>query len=253
MIRNSVLLTRPEEESAALAACIARLGLHPIVMPTLEIVPVAPDADSSAVLAGLRDYHFAIFISRNAVRCGFTLIERQGGWPSGLRAAAVGPATAQTLRALGIVEVIVPEDGADSEALLRCAPLQAVAGKRVVIFRGVGGRETLAQTLAARGAQVRYVECYQRVAPAPRPAQLLDALLHDALAAVVAASSEGLGNLARALEEGERGQLLAVPLFVQHENVAARARVLGFRDVIVFAGGDEGLCQALRRRLAPPT
>lgn len=251
MTRSGVLLTRPEEESAALAPRIAGLGLQPIVMPTLEIVPVEPDTDSSAVLAGLPAYDFAIFISRNAVRCGLALIERQGGWPPGLRAAAVGPATAQTLQAQGIGQVIVPEDGADSEALLRCAPLQAVAGKRVAIFRGMGGRETLAQTLAARGAQVGYVECYKRAAPAPHPAELRDALRHDALAAIVAASSEGLGNLARAFDGGERGRLLALPLFVQHENVAARARALGFGDVTVFEGGDEGLCEALRRRLAP--
>lgn len=251
MTRNGILLTRPEEESAALAPRIAQLGLQPIVMPTLEIVAVEPDADSAAALAGLHDCDFAIFISRNAVRCGLPLIARQGGWPSGLRAAAVGPATAQTLNALGIAEVIVPEHGADSEALLRCMPLQAVAGKQVAIFRGVGGRETLAQTLTSRGARVRYIECYKRAAPAPHPEQLLDALSRDALAAVVAASSEGLGNLARGLANGDRARLLATPLFVQHENVAARARMLGFRDIVVFDGGDDGLCEALRRRLVP--
>lgn len=252
MTRDSVLLTRPEEESAALAPRIAALGFHPIVMPTLEIVPVDPDAESSDALAALRDYDFAIFISRNAVRCGLDLIERQGGWPPGLRAAAVGPATAQALLARGVGEVIVPADGADSEALLRCAPLQVMAGKRVVIFRGVGGRETLAQTLAARGAQVRYVECYKRAAPEPRPSELLDVLQRDALAAIVAASSEGLGNLARAVRGDGQGRLLATPLFVQHDNVAARARALGFRDVVVFEGGDDGLCEALRQRRGPP-
>lgn len=249
---NAILLTRPEEESAALAPRIAQLGLHPIVMPTLEIVPVEPDADSGAALAGLRDYDFAIFISRNAVRCGLPLVARQGGWPPGLRAAAVGPATAQTLRAQGIADVIVPEGGADSEALLRCAPLQAVAGKQVAIFRGVGGRETLAQTLTERGALVRYIECYKRTVPASHPERALDGLLRDgALAGIVAASSEGLGNLAGGLADADRARLLATPLFVQHDAVAARARTLGFRDVVVFEGGDDGLCEALRNRLAP--
>ena len=48
-------------------------------------------------------------------------------------------------------------------------------GKRVLIFRGDGGREQLGDTLAARGALVDYVACYRRAKPASGVAGLAEA------------------------------------------------------------------------------
>lgn len=245
-----VLLTRPREESLALAPCIARLGARPLIFPTLEIEPIEPDAASLDVLEHLAQFDLAIFISANAVRAGMALVRRLGGWPAALRAAGVGQATGAALLREGVGASLVPVDGADSEALLRLPELQCVAGRQIAIFRGVGGREMLAETLRARGATVRYIECYRRVRPQSDTADVARALADGALAAIVAASGESLANLLTLVGDQYVEALRSIPLFVQHRNVAQRARALGFSDIAIFEGGDTGLCDTLRSRFA---
>ncbi|WP_296815495.1 uroporphyrinogen-III synthase [Thiobacillus sp.] len=69
----------------------------------------------------------------------------------------------------GVEDVVTP-DGQDSEAVLALPQLQAVAGRQVVIVRGVGGRALMADTLRARGADVHFMECYRRTCPHADPA-----------------------------------------------------------------------------------
>ena len=51
----------------------------------------------------------------------------------------------------------------DSEGLIALAALQNVARKNVLIIRGDGGRELIAEKLSDRGASVHYFESYRRV------------------------------------------------------------------------------------------
>jgi uroporphyrinogen-III synthase len=239
-----VLLTRPRSESDALAAGIEAQGGRALVFPTLEI---QPEPLSDAARAALLDLHRAqlvVFISVNAVRHGMPHIEVAGGWPPRLAAAAVGHATAEALRACSVREVWAPPAGGDSEALLALPELQAVAGWRVLIFRGVGGREQLAQGLAARGAEVRYVECYRRAAPPADPAPLRAALDAGDLNAAVASSSEGVRNLLQ-MAGAHASALHDVPLVVTHENIAQAARELGFRHVAVARDAHDGVLDVL--------
>jgi MFS superfamily sulfate permease-like transporter len=80
--------------------------------------------------------------------------------------------------------------GQDSEALLALPQLEQVAGKRIAIFRGVGGRTLLADTLRSRGATVDYVECYRRRRPDADAGPLLQRWAD--VSAVTIASAETL-------------------------------------------------------------
>lgn len=236
-----VLLTRPAGQTARLAELVRAAGGEPVLFPALEIVAIEDSAPLVAVIDGLDTFSLAIFISANAVDHGVAAVRARRAWPAALRVAAVGGATAQALRRRGFADVIVPAQGFDSEALLALPELNAVAGKRVAIFRGAGGRELLADTLRARGAGVEYAECYRRIRPHADTAPLAALWQAQALDAVTATSAETLTNLRAMLGEALWKRLQATPLFVPHERIAAAARSLGVRTVVASAGGDEGL------------
>jgi uroporphyrinogen-III synthase len=133
----------------------------------------------------------------------------------------------------------------DSEGLLALPELLDVAGKRIVIFRGDGGRELLRTALEARGAHVVQVECYRRAKPQGGAAGLIDAWREKRVDAVTLTSGEGLDNLWTILGNEGRTHLAATPAFVPHPGIAERARELGLRQVIVTPPADAGLLASL--------
>jgi len=224
-----------------------------VVFPTLEIAPVALSEEANAVLRGLDGYQLAVFVSRNAVACGVPLVAAAGGWPPQIRVAAVGPGTARALHERGVDKVLVSLAGADSDALAALPELCDVAGWQVVIFRGVGGRETLAQRLESRGAQIRYVECYRRTAAPDEPEPLRARLRAGGIDALTATSSEGLTSLLHSAGTELAPVLLALPLFVIHANIAETAERLGFLVIRITEPNDEGLVRGIISHFAPRT
>ena len=136
-----------------------------------------------------------MFVSANAVQQGLRSCRRSAAGRPTFRRRRWAQATARELRARGVEQVLVPQAGSDSEALLALGRMQQVAGRRIVIFRGVGGREHLADTLRAPWRAGEYVECYRRIKPEIEPEPLLGLLARGELHAVVAASTEALANL----------------------------------------------------------
>lgn len=236
-----ILVTRPAHQAAALADGIRAAGGEALLFPALEILPVEPQA-LVPLLRRSGDYDLAICISPNAARFGVAALRAVAEVPASLAWFAVGPGTAKALAALGIAGVTTPQ-GQDSEALLALPQFGEVAGKRIAIFRGVGGRPLLGDTLRARGAQVDYIECYRRQCPAADAAPLRRRW--SEISAVTIASVETLRNLERMLGDDGGALLRTTPLFVPHEKIAAGAHAAGMERVIVTAGGDAGLLQGL--------
>jgi uroporphyrinogen-III synthase len=244
----NVLVTRPAHQSAFLADGIRALGGNPILLPVLEITDIADLSPVSNLISHLHEFDWAVFVSPNAVNKALTLITQQRILPPQLKIAAVGKGSADTLRQYGINEILIPAEQSDSEGLLKCEELQNMTGKRVVIFRGNGGRPLLGDTLKARGAQVEYAECYVRKMPEIDTAPLLAAWSHGKIHAVIITSSEGLHNLFDII--GKLGQQLLkfTPVFTVHERIARNAQNLGLEKVInATHTGDEGLLESLRR------
>lgn len=240
-----IVITRPAGQAAHLAEALADLGAKPVLFPVLAIFDVEDLRPLQEAAIRLDGFDWACFVSPNAVEKSLSVVLSKRTWPKHLRAATVGKSSEQALARFGIADVVAPQDRFDSEALLDLPDLQDVAGKRVVIFRGDGGRELLGDTLRQRGAEVEYVACYRRAKPDLDPAPLLKLWSEGHLDAVTVTSSEGLRNLVEMV--GKLGQtwLKKTPLFVPHQRIAGVARALGCHDVILTGPGDDGLLAGL--------
>ncbi|MEW6165166.1 MAG: uroporphyrinogen-III synthase [Pseudomonadota bacterium] len=247
-----IVVTRPAGQAAHLAGALAELGAQPVLFPVLAIEDVTDTTPILDAAIRLDAYDWAVFVSPNAVDKALAVILAQRRWPAGLRAATVGHSSEQALEKHGIRDVVAPRERFDSEALLELPEFADVTGKRVVIFRGDGGRDLFGDTLTARGAMVDYVTCYRRVKPALDPAPLLKLWQEGRLDALTVTSSEGLRNFYEMIGKLGQSWLKKTPTFVPHARIAEQARALGLSRVILTGPADAGLLAGLTDFFAAP-
>ena len=122
-----MLITRAVAQAEPFARAVREAGGLPVLLPGIQIEPVA-------VSRIVSDADWVIFISPNAVQYGLELVRPL--LARGARAAAIGPSTARALDASGVNQPLRPDDGFDSESLLRLSVFQRLHGQRVVMCVG---------------------------------------------------------------------------------------------------------------------
>ena len=178
-----VLVTRPDGQQQTLVRSLTEAGFIVSHQSALCIEPLEITAAGRNLLFNLDQYHAVFFVSTNAARLALQALDALWPqWPVGVHWLAVGPATAEVLSAAGMAAEL-PRTGFDSEALLELDCLRDLPGKRVLICRGEGGRELVAETLQRRGAEVDVLPLYQRVCNSrfAWPEQPVDAVLVTSL------------------------------------------------------------------------
>jgi uroporphyrinogen III methyltransferase/synthase len=265
--RVTVVVTRPLGQSAGLLALLAAAGFEPLEFPLIDIGPVADAAPLRAALDELyapepHGYALVVFVSPNAIDQTFGALA--SAWPVNLPIGVVGPGSVAALARQGVAApvytVISPaaevDARYDSEALH--AAIDAHFGadglrdKRVLIVRGDGGREWLAERLTEAGAKVEKVAAYRRIVPEPsmRKWERVHELLAGVPHAWLLTSSEGVRNLDELAREhltaDETERLKLAPLVAPHPRIAEAARQAGFDRITVSGAGDERIVQALR-------
>lgn len=244
-----LLLTRPAEECAAVAEALAEQGIASSNLPLLAIEPLPETPEQRATIMELDRYCAVIVVSKPAARLGVALVDRY--WPQppfGQAWFSVGAATGSILEAAGL-DVTWPTQGDDSEALLAVSRLSealAVPDPKVLILRGDGGREHIAETLRSRGVQVDSLELYRRHLP-DYPARVLpERVRAERLNGLVVSSGQGLQSL-RELAGDAWPELAELPLFVPSPRVAELARQMGAERITDCRGaGTAALLAALR-------
>jgi uroporphyrinogen III methyltransferase / synthase len=149
-----VVVTRARAQASGLAARLAELGAEVIEAPAIRIEPLPFDPPQ---LAG---YDVVVLTSANGVPL---LLPGDVRALAGVTVAAIGAATAEALRARGIVADVVPPR-AVGESLLEA--LGDVGGRRVLVATAEGARELVPRGLSEHGAQVDVLHLY-RTLPEP--------------------------------------------------------------------------------------
>jgi len=229
-----VLVTRPAHQADHFSRGVEQAGGVAIRFPTINICPTTSCSILLQDPQRLKAFDFAIFVSANAVDWAFTQLKKNV-FPESLRCIAVGRKTLSALERHGQSEVITPDTDYSSESLLAQPELQSMQNKKVVIFRGEGGRELLARTLRERGAIVQYAEVYRRCLPEYTDEQI-SAIVHGMpISVVMMTSSESLNNLVTLFNRIDKQYLLSLPLILGSDRMFETARQLGFITPPVIA------------------
>ncbi len=170
--------TRPDQRAKTLSLFLHQHGVKVIELPLLTLVEKPLTVAERAVLQSIDRYQVVVLVSEAAVTYGLarlatlvklTELSKKITW------VAVGDKTAnhfkqtwQQLTELPAPTVIFPHEkhAQNNEGLLNLPIIQALGkGDYLQVWRGIGGRELLADTLAAKGVQVHLLNLYQRVLP----------------------------------------------------------------------------------------
>jgi len=244
---TTLIVTRPRRQCAGWLARLAALGVDAVALPLIDILPARDPAPARAAWAALAGVDLAVFVSPNAVEQFFAHGDG-AAWPATTLASCVGPGSAQALVAHGVPAGLIVQPAADAAGLdsehlwQQLQPRRAWAGARVLLLRGDGGREWLAERLAEAGANVEAVTVYHRAGPH------FDAAEQSLLGSVLArpqnhvwlfSSAEAVGHLGGHSLAGQRA-------IATHPRIADAARAAGFSPVVLARPDPEAVTQALK-------
>jgi len=230
-----VLVTRPEDQADSLCSLLEQEGCVSVRFPVITIEALQ-GTGGAVFLAKVADYDWIIFVSANAVRYSLASLSGLPNIVLQKKIAAVGLATTEAIESLGLSVDIVPDSGFNSEALLAALSQQHVSGRRLLIVRGQGGREWLADRLRFLGAEVDYWEVYRRIKPPISHQVMIGLGLESKIDIVTITSNEALDNLLAMVDDELKRVLKLKPLIVISERIRKKALGLGFKHVVVTQG-----------------
>jgi len=217
MSTKTIVITRPSGQARQLIEVltqaieksgVAQRSLPEILsLPLLTIIPKDDEQLADHIASSLKDADLAIFVSPNAIESVMRLLERD--WEE----------------------------------------LQELkwdwSTKKIIIFKGEGGRDWLADTLKQAGATVEAISTYTRVPlsidnPAWHAIQVMD----FSKSLWVLTSSEAARYLGSITKEQLTQSLQSAAALCPHHNIADAARAIGFGDVFTTESGDTALIKA---------
>ena len=232
----SILVTRPTGQASSLIELLQQQGARVLHQPSLKITPFS-NPDQQTLIDNIADFALLIFISRNAVEHGCQLINSQQTLDKNRPVAAIGKATHHALCEQGFTQIISPQQGFDSEALLASKSLNNdnISTKSILIIRGGQGRELLKATLEQRNANVSYLDVYQRQPETP----VLSSPDYESLDIVTVSSQQGLESLIDMLPPDTQQTVLGKRLITPSSRCSNRAKELGFNQIETAANASD--------------
>jgi len=232
MRKTRLLVTRFSPHAARLAALLNAQGIFAVAQPLLSVRKTPEFAHSSCVFT--KNYDYIIAVSRNAVDYTNQALA-ENNWPRSCY-LAVGKGTQAALwRATGQT-VFVPEGPFDSEGLLALPCLAQIYNKRILILRGLGGRELLAESLTARGAMVDYYQPYQRVAINLNGFLMVEQWQLQNINGIIISSVALLNRLLEVVPQDALTWLKTMTIYAPSKRITEQASLAGWSNVQVLPG-----------------
>lgn len=172
-----VINTRPTERAAPLTEHLSKNGFDVVELPLLSLANRETSSDDLAVMASWLKGSFQalVIVSPTAAESGLEAWQQliDDGLATALNQPpspiiAVGDATAKVLhdsiltRQFDILQPLI----ANNEGMLAMPEIAALQqGDSLLVWRGLGGRRLLVDTLAARGVGIDSIAWYERLMP----------------------------------------------------------------------------------------
>lgn len=248
IIAKRIIVTRPAAQAQSWVSALERAGFSSALIPALYIAPFEDGEQVqriSQLIQTLDEFFCLIFVSQNAVAYGFDWIEDY--WPEfpiGVHCLSIGAKTEAAARLrmerLSRNDSIVHEHTLmTSEELLKHPYVNEVNDKKVLIFKGSGGRTKLSDVLTERGAQVHYCELYQRMLPPESLDMACQCKIDPHNDVLTIFSGESLENFHFLLTKAKVCDWPLLPTVVPSKRVAKHAKEMGFMNVCVAKNASE--------------
>ncbi|WP_349827237.1 uroporphyrinogen-III synthase [Brevibacterium litoralis] len=212
-----VLVPRTKEQGASTRELLAGYGAEGTVVPTIVVQPPRTPTKIQKAIRALvdGDYQWVGFTSVNAVRAVRMRVTELGldvRALAGLKVAAVGGRTADSLREWGIEPDLVPSGEHSARGLLAEWPdfdPEIDALGRVLLPRADIATDVLVDGLLDRGWDVDDVTAYRTVRAAPPPAPVRESIKSGEFDAVLFTSSSTVRNLVGIAGKPHRNTVVA--------------------------------------------
>jgi uroporphyrinogen-III synthase len=173
-----VLVGRARHQAGALSNELRKLGATVLEIPFIEIRKPRSFKPLDSALRNLENYDWLILTSANGVQAMWERLDRlkldATKLSSGLRVAAIGPATKKAIEQRGTKVDVVPREYV-AESVVRSLR-NRVKGKRILLVRAKVARDVIPNELRKAGARVDVVEAYETVVPQSSRTRLRSAL-----------------------------------------------------------------------------
>lgn len=210
-----VVVTRALEQSEELANALRQAGAEAVLLPMVKFAP--PD-DFTALDDALRcasDFDWALLTSQNAARavqerCAMLDLPIAKIF-AGTKIAAVGPASAEAARGVGLDVVYV---ASKYQGVALASELGArLKGKRVFLPRSDRANSDLVEALVGQGATVKNVTAYKTELPSESEVAKIQTELKRGVDAVLFFSPSAVNHLRAMMGQGEFMKLSEVCSF----------------------------------------
>jgi uroporphyrinogen-III synthase len=244
-----IVVTRPLAQADGFAKQLQALGASTIAFPVIEIGQVEDTTSLDRALAKLSCYEWMVMTSVNGVEKVWERLDQLGledGFPESVHIAAIGPKTAEALRAHGIYPDFVPEEYV-AEAIV--PGMGDLRDQWVLLPRADIARPALAQTILECGGIAHEIAAY-RTLPNRPDARAIQSLMAG-VDLLTFTSSSTVRNFDRIVRDAgfDPLNLPGEPLVACIGPITAQtAEAQGFPVAIVATEyTTKGLCHAISR------